>query len=354
MTGKTGAADVDIAIFHVEPDDAAGPLTRATAAARADLGERHRLGFLAAGATRASVIAGKRDGSPFGARVRRLIGEIGDGGLIVLGSGAIPLATAADRRELVATAASRAPVALTNNRYSGDVIAVACARSVLADLPDLPADNGLPRWLAEVAGVPVADRRGRPRLGVDIDGAGDLVLLGGRWRRFLQPTDVVRSERAMQGVRTVAADPTAELTIAGRVSAATLAWLERNTASRTRAIIEERGLRTRRPDQRPATSILGAMLDRDGPASLADHLATLGDAGIVDTRVLLAHRFGADEGGWPRAEDRFASDLLLADRIVDPWLKALTASAADARIPILLGGHTLVGPGLPLALRRRR
>ena len=227
------------------------------------------------------------------------------------------------------------------------------ARSVLAGLPDLPADNGLPRWLDEVAGLPVEDRRGRRRLGVDIDSAGDLALLAGRWRRFLERTDVMGIERAMRDARLVAADPTAELTITGRVSAATVAWLERHTASRTRAILEERGLRTRRPGQRPAASILGALLDRDGPASLATHLAGLGDAAIVDTRVLLAHHFGADEDGWPRAEDRFASDLLLADRVVDPWLRALTASAADARIPILLGGHTLVGPGLPLALRRR-
>ena len=140
----------------------------------------------------------------------------------------------------------------------------------------------------------------------------------------------------------------------------TLAWLERHTASRTRALIEERGLRaaTRlaRSDaatattQRPPTSVLGALLDRDGPESFGDHLARLADAAIVDTRVLLAHRLGADEAGWPSAEDRFASDLLLAARISDPWLRALTTSAAAASIPILLGGHTLVGPGVRLIM----
>ena len=67
-------------------------------------------------------------------------------------------------------------------------------------------------------------------------------------------------------------------------------------------------------------------------------------------RVLLAHRLGADESSWPPAEDRFASDLLLADRIADPWLRELTVSAVAARIPILLGGHTLVGPGVRLVV----
>jgi hypothetical protein len=68
----------------------------------------------------------------------------------------------------------------------------------------------------------------------------------------------------------------------------------------------------------------------------------------------MAHRLGADERGWPTPEDRFASDLLLPERIVDPWLRDLTVAAADASIPVLLGGHTLVGPGLRLVLRPRR
>ena len=91
--------------------------------------------------------------------------------------------------------------------------------------------------------------------------------------------------------------------------------------------------------------MLGLLLDRDGPASLGSHLERLGDAAVVDTRVLLAHRFGADEREWPPAEDRFASDLLLPDRVADPWLRDLTASVVGARIPVALGGHTLVGRG---------
>jgi hypothetical protein len=95
------------------------------------------------------------------------------------------------------------------------------------------------------------------------------------------------------------------------------------------------------------------LLDDRGPGALGTILAELGDAAVVDSRVLLAHRLGADESAWPAPEDRFASDLLLPDRIGDPWLRAVTESARDATISVLLGGHTLVGPGLRLAIGGR-
>jgi hypothetical protein len=349
-----GTEAVLVAILHAEAGPDAGPLTRATVEARRALAERQAAGFRKAGATRVSIVAGSPDHRPFGARLRELARHSGDGGLIVLGSGAIPLATAADRRELVEAAAAPLPSALANNRFSADVVAIARARSVLAGVPDLETDNALPRWLEEAAGVSVVDLRRRWRLGVDIDGPLDLVLLGGRWTAGLSREDVTSTLARIGAISDVVADPHAELVISGRLSSANLGWLEARTASRTRALVEERGLRTRRDGQRPATSILGTLLDRDGPESLGRHLAALGGGAIVDTRVLLAHRFGAAEAGWPPAEDRFASDLLLPDRIMDPWLRALTTSAAEAPIPILLGGHTLVGPGLRLVLGRGR
>lgn len=79
-------------------------------------------------------------------------------------------------------------------------------------------------------------------------------------------------------------------------------------------------------------------------------VSRLADGAIIDTRVLLAHRHGPDEAVWPSPEDRFASDLLLADRIRDLWLQQLTLHAWAHPVPIALGGHSLVGPGLGLTL----
>jgi hypothetical protein len=148
----------------------------------------------------------------------------------------------------------------------------------------------------------------------------------------------------------LAANPKAELLVAGRLSAATLARLEKGTACRIRALVEERGLRTATRGQRPAASTLGILLDRDGPEAIGTVIARLADGAIIDTRVLLAHRHGTDERAWPAAEDRFASDLLLPDRVRDPWLQQLTLHAWSHQVPIALGAHTLAGPGLGLAL----
>ena len=339
--------------MHPEAGASAGPLGRWLADERVRLARRHADGFRAAGAADVAIVSGPPDATSFGGRLRALVLAERPAGLIVLGSGAIPLATARDLRDLVAAAGSDARVALANDRYSADVVAVADASRVLADVPDLPSDNALPRWLAEVAGYAVTDLKRRWRLGVDIDGPLDLVLVRAA-TTGTAPVDLARVRAALAGVRAVAADPAAELLVAGRTSAASVAWLERSTPSRTRVLIEERGLRTGVAGQRPPASVLGALLERDGPDAFGAILARLGDAAIVDSRVLLAHRLGRDEAAWPAAEDRYASDLLLADAIADPWLRALTASAAAAPIPVVLGGHTLVGPGLRLALGPRR
>ncbi len=335
--------------MHPEPSPDAGPLERWVAQARATLARRHVARFAAAGAHDVAIVGGPPDALAFGARLRGLVRAERPVGLVVLGSGAIPLASVRDLRDFVAAAGSEGRVALANNRYSADIVAIAGAAQALADLPDLPSDNALPRWLAEQGGYEVRDLRRRWRLAIDIDGPLDLVLTGGCDETEVADTygiDLGRVSDAIAAVGSVAADPHAELLVTGRSSATTLAWLERNTAARTRAIVEERGLRTSVASQRAPASVLGLLLERDGPDSLGGHLGRLGDAAIVDTRVLLAHRLGADEAGWPAAGDRFASDLLLPDRIADPWLRTLTEAALKAPIPVLLGGHTLVGPGV--------
>ncbi len=359
-------APVTVLILAPLPDPAAGPLERLLDDARAALAAHHRAGFLAAGAAEVVIRREPPDDTPFGARLRRLADELRPAGLVVLGAGSMPLANASDLRAFVEAAAAGEPGALANHRYSADCTAIACAADALRNLPaDLTSDNALPRWLAEVAGVPVRDLRARRRLAADIDSPVDALVLAGAPSAPPLPApadaDAEPVRTRLAALRAVATDPGAELLVAGRLASSDLRWVETHTRSRTRALVEERGLKTAaagalvgRPNRRPARSVLGLLLDRDGPGSLGALAASLSDGAVVDSRVLLAHRLGADERGWPPAEDRFASDLLLFDRVRDPWLAELTASAAAAPVPVLLGGHGLVGPGIRWVLRGGR
>ena len=352
---------VTFLILAPTPAPGAGALELLLDQARMAIAGWHREGLEAMGLTEAVVERGARDDAPFGAHLLRLIGRIRPRGLILMGGGAMPLATNRDRREFL-DAAAGTHGALANNAWSGDVVAVASATEVLGDLPpDLPNDNALPRWLKEVAGVPVRDLRARRRLAVDIDSPLDVLLLAGvRGTRSLPGpagAEAAPVVDRLAALRALARDPTAELLVAGRISATDLRWLETGTRSRTRALAEERGMRTAalgatqgHPNRRPPRSVLGTLLDRDGPEALGHLVAGFSDGALVDSRVLVAQRFGPDERAWPHPEDRYASDLLLPDRVRDPWLRALTASALAAPVPVLLGGHTLVGPGARLAL----
>ena len=347
-----------VRILHPVALPGSGSLVAILASARRGNADRLVKRFLAAGAADVRVDDGVPDGRTFGERLRGLATGLAPAdGLVVLGSGAMPLARRRDVATLLEVARSGEQRAMANTFYSADVVAIGRA-AALASVPDLPSDNALPRWLREAAGYRVDDLRRRWRLAIDLDSPLDAILVGRDEDLDDELVRFVRDRLAMIG--DVLRDPGAELLVAGRSGSATLRWLERQTASRTRALVEERGLRAVGLDpageprkQRPPRSLLGMLLDERGPAELGSILSELGDAAVVDTRVLLAHRLGADESGWPSAEDRFASDLLLVDRIEDPWLLELTASARDSAIPILLGGHTLVGPGLRLVARRR-
>lgn len=365
-------AGVDIVIFHQPPREGDPGLVRLLAEAR-ELLVRHQTAlFERAGADRVLIIPGREDGpsaqaGSFGERLADLVREERIGRLVVMGSGAVPRLSTRDAERLVEDASGPWRRASTNNRYSSDVCAISDA-TVLADLPALPSDNALPRWLEERAGFTVRELPGRDRLALDLDTPLDLALLCLAPRAPRDLVDLAHESSVvvpcLDALRALARDPRRELLVFGRGGSRTLRWLERNVRCRVRFLAEERGLRASSPlaigsEPGPASVVrqpratLGRLLEAGGPAALGSIVTELADGGIIDSRVLMADRFGRDEEAWPSAADRFASDLLRAEEVQDAWLRALTHSAADGGIPILLGAHTLVGPGIPLLLGRR-
>ncbi|MCZ7544767.1 MAG: hypothetical protein M5R40_15160 [Anaerolineae bacterium] len=146
----------------------------------------------------------------------------------------------------------------------------------------------------------------------------------------------------LAAVLAVAAREASQLAIIGRV--APLAWHALSQATRIwiRVFSEERGMvASGRVARGEVRSLLGAVIARDGPEAFFALLAELADAAIIDSRVLMAH-----QGRWPGPADRFASDTFDCAAIADPWLRAFTAAAASAPLPVALGGHGLVSGGL--------
>jgi hypothetical protein len=299
-------------------------------------------------------------GSWYARTARAALDEAGDrvDALGWVGAGALALLADEALDALVSPIAGEV---VTNNRFSSDAFVVSGDLSAaLGVLAGLGADNGAPRAL-EAAGFMVRDLSGAPWTRFDVDTPLDLALLRLATRiagtRTLDPAIVAFLEGAqlpggrplelprLEDLLAVLRNRNAELVVAGRVPSSAFAYLEEQAACRVRLFVEERGMRAA-PAHRPR-SLLAVWVTETGAPSLVEHLAALGDAVILDTRVVMAALAGSsDAAAWPSAEERYASDFGDASPIATPWLRDLTTAAASASVPFLLGAHTLVSDGL--------
>jgi hypothetical protein len=297
------------------------------------------------------------------------VGWAGPGALALISDEALRTLLAPDPGEMVA-----------NNRFSADAFVVAAdgaadgaadagrergsgaLRRALDGLAACPVDNAAARFL-ENAGFRIRDLADQPWSRFDVDTPLDLALLslamslpagrrpdqtvGEFLARARLPGDRSLNVPHIEELGAVMRNRRAQLVVAGRVPGRSVQFLETETACRVRWFVEERGMRSARGD-RPR-SLLGRWIEERGAASLISELATLGDAVILDSRVLMASIAGSAQAErWPAAEERFASDFGDAGRIGTPWLRELDDAASASRVPFLLGGHTLVSDGLQL------
>ena len=254
---------------------------------------------------------------------------------------------------------------VANNRFSADAFVVAGdLDAALAPLEACDSDNAAPRALNE-AGFGWRDLGETPWARFDVDTTLDLALLrlatrlpGPRrldeaTRRYLEMARLPGGRGLevphLARIGEVMRDRSAELVVAGRIPSTTQQELETETACRVRSFVEERGMRSARGSGGAPRSLLASFMARASPADLVAELAGLGDAIVLDTRVLMAAVGGsAEAGAWPPEEERFASDFGNAARITTPWLRELTEAAAASSVPVLCGGHALVSDGLRL------
>ncbi len=298
-------------------------------------------------------------GTPFhfGRRLAELVYRYDLSPTIYFGGGSAPLLDGAMANTIAAMLyrsefgppGSRIPshIALTNNLHSSDWVGFSNTADALPIIRETDRDNSLAWLLRESGEFEVRVIAGmRPAISLDLDTPADLAVMA--LHPDLKPylAHVVTDERLrsipVQTVAAIANTPEANLTLIGRVSP--LAWQALNKATQCwiRVFAEERGMvASGRLKRNEVRSLLGSMLDDRGPQAFFATLSEMTDAAIIDSRPLMAA-----QGRWPSDADRFASDLYMVDGIRDPWLREFTIAAAEAPIPVLLGGHSVVAGGL--------
>lgn len=280
----------------------------------------------------------------FGRRLAGLVEQEHLESVVYFGAGSVPMLRGSDFAAIASALGTPSSAVISNNFYSGDLIAFRPASALLGiEAPEV--DNSLPRVLRDQAGLKSQPLPRSTATQFNIDSPTDLAALalhrdvGPRLSRLLGALDLDLDP--YRHCFPLLTNPSAEVLVAGRVGSQVWQHLERETACRVRVFSEERGMQAAGSERARPRSLLAYHLEAVGVARFFEALATLGDAAFIDTRVLLAHM-----GLRPSRADRFLSDLECAAEIEDAFLREFTEAATAAPMPVLLGGHSLVAGGL--------
>jgi len=289
----------------------------------------------------AEVVAPVTSPFHFGNEVRGLTKRRALERVCTIGAGAGALFTAAELRALREELETSEALVLSNNYYSADLVAFTPASTL--DVIELPAtDNPLPRRLHQQGGLSSRQLDRSAATLLDVDTPADAAVLK---RHPACPPELRRIDawepelgQRIDSLMRLVTTPEREMLVAGRVGAPVWSYLESQTACRVRMLAEERGMQAAGRDvSGDARTALGFLYKEIGPERFFGQLGELADGMLFDTRVLFAHM------GWRASgPDRFASDLFRAADIAEAPLAAFTKAAANAKYPLLLGGHTLV------------
>jgi hypothetical protein len=292
-------------------------------------------------------VTSERGPSPFhfGKTLQQLVDKHHIDGLLYFGSGSGTFLNAERIQTLAGFAQRREPGALLNNFYSCDYAAVS-QPSHLFSL-DLPAiDNSFGLALSD-AGTSCYCLPRDLSTQYDIDTPTDVLLLAGTntggERISLYVNTISYCNRDIPEILKLVRSRDAQLMIIGRVNPLTWGHFERESACRSSVLSEGRGMRGYPSDKMILTN---SLLIEKGAYTFFEQLSDACDGAIIDTRPLLAKK-----GKLPPASDRFASDLLDHPVIHDSFWREFTAAASETRIPVILGGHSLVSGGLYLLAR---
>jgi hypothetical protein len=281
----------------------------------------------------------------FGRRLRDIIADHGLRKPFYAGAGSGILFPLRDMQSLAQAVRNGENLLIANNFYSSDFVAFTPGDAIhRIEPPD--TDNDLAWRLGRQAELETLSLPPGSGSLFDLDTPVDLMIAAfhpdtpDHLRRYLAGLDLDCRpiQRALDALRT----PEASVVVAGRVGASARSQLERRIGCRVSSFAEERGMRASgRAARGEVRSVLSHFIEEQGPERLFQVLAGSADLVLLDSRVLFSH-FGT----WPSDTDRYRSDMFQHKDISDPMLKRLTQAAADAEVPVVLGGHSLIAGGL--------
>ena len=282
----------------------------------------------------------------FGRRLAALIKRRGWRRVLYTGGAAAPLMQTHHWRDVLERLCRADRLMMANNLHSSDWVGLTVDERTLALIAEVPSDNALAWVLANDAGLPAEDLPAAARTRFDLDTPLDLLIarhhphIGPALRRRLDRLDW--EAPALDGLLEVMVQEGASLAVIGRVSSSAWRALEQATRCWVRVFAEERGMQASgRLTRGEVRSLVADYLRLVGLDRFFEALAGLADGVFLDSRVIMAAC-----GEWPAAEDRFNADLLRWREIQSPFLRQLTRAAAEAPVPVVMGGHSIVSGGL--------
>ncbi|HHY37535.1 MAG TPA: hypothetical protein GX507_01185 [Clostridia bacterium] len=282
----------------------------------------------------------------FGERLRDIINRNGLKRVLYMAGGSAPLIAQEDIVDILDRLVSRDDIVMMNNVQSADIVAFAPASAI--NRIQLPSSDNSLGYLLKELGLNREFLPNASRMNFDLDTPTDVMVLGfcrnigPRTKAILSTLEWREAWRRMSMAREILFRPMAEVVLAGRVGPTIVSFLNMNFKCRVRVFSEERGMKALKRDvEGKVFSLLGYMLEEAGPRKFFEVMGSFADVVFMDTRVIFAHmKEPVDE--W----DRYNSDLGFWENIKNPKVKEFTRCAVSARIPVVLGGHSLVSGGL--------
>lgn len=291
------------------------------------------------------VIKNNAENFHFGHMLQKVINDYDLHNVFYFGGASIPLIQTEELSQICQLLLSDSEVLLANNSQSADLVAFRPASMInRINLP--PLDNMLANVLRDEADFQLELMPLTLGIVFDLDTPMDILLLaasaysGQRTREAIRKLDLDLDR--IHKAKKVLAGYYEDVLLMGRVGAPIIAYLNTNIKCRLRIFSEERGMKALgRLGHGEVVALMGFLLEEVGIDKFFEYIEKVAACALIDTRVLFAH-FKLDL----TETDRFYSDLGIYQELKDPFAREFTRRAVESKIPVLLGGHSLISGGL--------